>query len=62
VSKFVGRFRQKQEYKDDYDTQSSKKAKKRNEHGEIKKLNLRELNDGYDYNEDYYDDYSLEQN
>ena len=62
MSKFLGKFRQKQDYKDDYESMSSKKTKKKNEHGEIKKLNLRELNDGYEYVEEFYDEYLLDKN
>jgi len=56
VSKFVGKFRKNQNYSDDYKTMNEKKQ--RNEHGEIKKVLSRDLNEGYeDYEE--LDDYEL---
>lgn len=48
MSKFVGKFRKNQEYSDDYRTMNEKKQ--RNEHGEIKKVLSRDLQ------EDYVDD------
>ena len=56
MSKFVGKFRKNQNYSDDYKTMNEKKQ--RNEHGEIKKVLSRDLNEGYgDYEE--LDDYEL---
>jgi hypothetical protein len=55
VSKFVGKFRKNQNYSDDYKTMNEKKQ--RNEHGEIKKVLSRDLNEGY---EDYDDIERLE--
>jgi hypothetical protein len=55
VSKFVGKFRKNQSYSDDYKTMNEKKQ--RNEHGEIKKVLSRDMNEGY---EDYDDIERLE--
>lgn len=55
MSKFVGKFRKNQEYSDDYKTMN-KKDKPRNEHGEIKKVLSRDMQEGYEIDElDEYD-------
>lgn len=57
LSKFVGKFRKNQDYSDDYNAMKSsgKKVKKRNEHGEIRKLLTREMQEGYEYYDNYED-------
>lgn len=50
MTKFVGKFRKNQEYSDDYKTMN-KKEKPRNEHGEIKKVLSRDMQEGYEYDE-----------
>ena len=50
MSKFVGKFRKNQEYSDDYKTMNQKN-KQRNEHGEIKKVLSRDMQEGYEYDE-----------
>jgi hypothetical protein len=50
VTKFVGKFRKNQEYSDDYKTMN-RKEKPRNEHGEIKKVLTRDMQEGYEYDE-----------
>jgi hypothetical protein len=55
VSKFVGKFRKNQDYNDDYKTMNQK-SKQRNEHGEVKKVLSRDMQEGYQYDElDEYD-------
>lgn len=56
MSKFVGKFRKNQEYSDDYKTMN-KKEKPRNEHGEIKKVLSRDMQEDYENNE--LDDYDV---
>lgn len=61
MSKFVGKFRLKENYSDDYAALKSIKQKTghRNEHGEIKKLKTRtlreDMTEGYDYHDLYED-------
>ena len=50
MTKFVGKFRKNQEYSDDYKTMN-RKEKPRNEHGEIKKVLTRDMQEGYEYDE-----------
>ena len=50
MTKFVGKFRKNQEYSDDYKTMNQKN-KQRNEHGEIKKVLSRDMQEGYEYDE-----------
>ena len=55
MSKFVGKFRKNQDYNDDYKTMNQK-SKQRNEHGEVKKVLSRDMQEGYQYDElDEYD-------
>lgn len=56
MTKFVGKFRKNSEYNDDYKTMNEKN-KQHNEHGEIKKVLFRELQEGYEY--DDLDDYDV---
>lgn len=50
MTKFVGKFRKNQEYSDDYKTMNDK-HKPRNEHGEIKKVLSRDMQEGYEYDD-----------
>lgn len=55
MTKFVGKFRKNSEYTDDYKSMNVKE-KQRNEHGEIKKVLFREMQEGYEYDDlDEYD-------
>lgn len=56
MTKFVGKFRKNQEYSDDYKTMNNK-SKPRNEHGEIKKVLSRDMQEGYEY--DDLDEYNV---
>lgn len=61
MSKFVGKFRKDQDYRDDYESmksQKGKKVKRRSEHGEIRKLLSRDMQEGYNYR--YDEDYDMQ--